>query len=272
VTEPEAAVAIVRALEPEDSVLLMRRTMREGDSWSGQWSFPGGRCEPTDKTPLDTAIRELNEECGVRITADLMESTLPNRIARRRAGRFLLVAPYVFSIARQLATVPCPRETAEALWVPTYILRDPLLHHLQIIPGMPQEMRYPGIDLNGMPLWGFTYRLITDWLDLGPTHRPVEQAGFEAAELVLAFLLSRGLTLEHGWRPGTDSAMAAAVSGTIPVDEVLEHFSKPGDFVPAVNRLQVRRDSVRISGPAFEEYVIYAHSGSGGGIGGIGPV
>src|ERR1043165_8599890 len=59
VTQPEAAVAIVRAREPEDSILLMRRTIREGDSWSGQWSFPGGRCDPSDPSPLDTALREL---------------------------------------------------------------------------------------------------------------------------------------------------------------------------------------------------------------------
>jgi len=271
VTQPEAAVAIVRAREPEESVLLMRRTVREGDSWSGQWSFPGGRCDPVDRNPLDTALRELSEECGVRLTADAVETSLPNRIARRRAGRFLLVAPFVLTVDRQLATIPCPEETAEALWVPMHILRDPSRHHLQIIPGLPEEMRYPGIDLNGLPLWGFTYRLITDWLDLGPRHRPIEQAGFEVAELVLAFLLSGGLRLEHGWRPGTDAAMAAAVSGQIPVAGVLEHFSKPGDFVPAVNRLIVRPDSIRIAGPAFEEYLIYEQSESGSGPAAVDP-
>ena len=202
-------MAIVRAREPEESVLLMRRTVREGDSWSGQWSFPGGRCESSDQSPLDTALRELAEECGVPLPRESLETALPNRVARRRVGRFLLVAPFVFAVEKQLATVPCPEETAEALWIPMRILRDPSCHHLQAIPGLPDEMRYPGIDLHGVPLWGFTYRLITDWLDLGPSHRPIEQAGFAAAELVLAFLLSRGLPLEHGWRPGEDAAMAA---------------------------------------------------------------
>lgn len=260
--QPEAAVAIVCA-RTEESVLLMRRTVREGDSWSGQWSFPGGRCETDDADPLATALRELWEECGIRLSPDLLETALPNRLARRRVGRFLLVAPFVFSVAGELATVPCPEETAEAIWIPIQTLRDPARHHLQPVPGQPDEMRFPGIDVNGLPLWGFTYRLMTDWLDMGPHCEPIEQAGFEAAGLVLDFLLSRGLTLAHGWRPGRDVAMVAAVTEAIPREEVLEYFSKPGDFVPAVNRLQVRTDSVQIFGPAFEEYVIYAQ-GEGG--------
>src|SRR6185436_13885552 len=180
--QPEAAVAVVRACS-EESVLLMRRTVREGDSWSGQWSFPGGRCEPEDPSPLAAALRELWEECGIRLTPEALESELSNRLARRRVGRFLLVAPFVFAVAEELATVPSPEETAEALWIPIRTLRDPARHHLQPVPGQPDEMRFPGIDLNGVPLWGFTYRLITDWLGLGPKCEPVEQAGFEAAGL-----------------------------------------------------------------------------------------
>lgn len=235
----------------------MRRTVRENDSWSGQWSFPGGRTDPEDASPLATALRELFEECGIRLSEAALAEPLPNRLARRRAGRFLLVAPFVFAVERQLETVLAPEEAADALWIPLATLRDPARHHLQAVPGQPADMRYPGIDLNGMPLWGFTYRLLTDWLDMGPHSRPIEQAGFEAADLVLAFLLSRGLTLESGWRPGADAAMTAEVAGEIPIDDVLDHFAEPGDFVPAVNRLQVGPDSVRLFGPAFEEYIIY---------------
>ena len=65
--EPEAAVAIVRAAVPDDSILLIRRAEREGDSWSGHWSFPGGRREPEDPDLLHTALRELEEECGIRL-------------------------------------------------------------------------------------------------------------------------------------------------------------------------------------------------------------
>jgi hypothetical protein len=44
------------------------------------------------------------------------------------------------------------------------VLRDPTRHAVQSVPGMPPDRQFPGIDLNGVPLWGFTYKLVTDWL------------------------------------------------------------------------------------------------------------
>ena len=57
-SEPEAAVAIVHAREPEESGLLMRRSVRQDDPWSGHWSCPGGRRETHDLNLLQTALRE----------------------------------------------------------------------------------------------------------------------------------------------------------------------------------------------------------------------
>jgi 8-oxo-dGTP pyrophosphatase MutT (NUDIX family) len=162
--EPEAAVAIVRALAPEESILLIRRTEREGDPWSGHWSFPGGRRDPHDPDLLHTALRELEEECGIRLGRDRMEAALEPASAGRKTGRLVLVAPFVFSVDRELPTVADPEEAVEALWIPVRVLGDPARHAVQSVPGMPREMQFPGIDLNGVPLWGFTYRLVTDWL------------------------------------------------------------------------------------------------------------
>jgi 8-oxo-dGTP pyrophosphatase MutT (NUDIX family) len=162
--EPEAAVAIVWARAPEESILLIRRSEREGDPWSGHWSFPGGRRDSRDSDLLQTALRELEEECGVRLGREQMEAALEPATAGRKMGRQVLVAPFVFSVEHELPTVADPREAVEALWIPVRMLRDPARYAVQSVPGMPIEMQFPGIDLNGVPLWGFTYRLVTDWL------------------------------------------------------------------------------------------------------------
>ncbi len=161
VAEPQAAVAIVRAHVPRESILLIRRSEREEDSWSGHWSFPGGRRDPEDPDLLHTALRELEEECGIRLGPEHSELALPPVLARRRTGPFVLVAPFVFGVEHELPTVVDPREAVEAVWIPLDVWRDPIRHSLRSVPGLPADWLFPAIDLNGVcgdspTVWGRT--------------------------------------------------------------------------------------------------------------------
>ena len=230
-------------------MLLIRRAERAGDAWSGHWSFPGGRCEAEDPDVVQTALRELDEECGIRLERRDLEGVLPVAVARRRTPPFLLVAPFVFAVDGRRPAVLDAREAVEAVWVPLGELRDPARHRLGPVAGVPREMLFPAVEVNGWPLWGFTYRLISDWLGLTP-----EQTGFEAAQTILDFLLSRGLRLRRGWADG-----AAEVEGIIPVEEVVAEVSKPGGGYPAVGMIEVRADLIRVVGLASEEVCVQAY-------------
>ncbi|MCL4402514.1 MAG: CoA pyrophosphatase [Acidobacteria bacterium] len=252
--EAEAAVAILHARGAEESVLLIRRAEREGDPWSGHWSFPGGRRDPDDSDLLHTALRELSEECGIQLGRERMQAALPHTVAGRKAGRCLLVAPYLFRVDRELPSVLDVREAVEARWVPLCLLSDPARHCLRRVPGQPVEIAYPAVDLEDeVPLWGFTYRVIAEWLGLHAGRLPIERAGFETASRLLELLLSQGLRLEHGF-----IGNVARVSGAIPVERVLAWFSAPGRDFPVVTALEVRPDSVRVAGLELEEYFIHA--------------
>lgn len=267
-TGPEAAVAIVRARKPSDSFLLIRRTEREEDSWSGHWSFPGGRRESSDSDLLHTALRELEEECGIRVPREHREAELPHVLARRRTGPFVLVAPYVFNVDVELSTIVDPEEAVEAVWVPVSAWCNPGLHTLRSVPGLPSNCLFPAIDLNGVPVWGFTYRLAMDWLGLLPKHSSLEDAGFQMACRVLDFLISHDLTLNQGWedrvaQPETAEehvVKVAMVEGAIPVELVAAHFSASGRHFPCLNLLEICPDHIRIEGLAFEEYLISTSS------------
>jgi hypothetical protein len=100
---------------------------------------------------------------------------------------------------------------------------------------------FPSIDLNGVPLWGFTYRLLTD--SLLETGR---EPGQSEAARVLEFLLSTGLR----------QTGPCTVNGPIPVVAVLRHFAAPGTSLPRINMLHVEPDAVTILGPTFEEWTI----------------
>jgi 8-oxo-dGTP pyrophosphatase MutT (NUDIX family) len=59
-----AAVLIAVVDHPEPTVLLTQRAAHLHDH-AGQISFPGGKIDPTDASPLDAALREAWEEIGL---------------------------------------------------------------------------------------------------------------------------------------------------------------------------------------------------------------
>ena len=71
VTKPDtvrAAVAIIlRETSSVTEMLMIRRSKREGDPWSGHMGFPGGRQEPQDHSNFSCALRETYEEIGLEL-------------------------------------------------------------------------------------------------------------------------------------------------------------------------------------------------------------
>jgi len=59
-----AAVLIPVVDHPQPTVLLTQRSAHLNDH-AGQISFPGGKIDPTDASPLDAALREAFEEVGL---------------------------------------------------------------------------------------------------------------------------------------------------------------------------------------------------------------
>jgi 8-oxo-dGTP pyrophosphatase MutT (NUDIX family) len=59
-----AAVLIPVVGHAEPTVLLTQRSAHLNDH-AGQISFPGGKIDPTDASPLDAALREADEEIGL---------------------------------------------------------------------------------------------------------------------------------------------------------------------------------------------------------------
>ena len=51
-------------------LLFIKRTAQEGDPWSGQIAFPGGRREAADADDVACAIRETWEEVGIDLTQE----------------------------------------------------------------------------------------------------------------------------------------------------------------------------------------------------------
>ena len=88
------------------AVLLTRRTSKLKDH-PGQWALPGGRVD-AGESPLEAAMREAQEEVGLRLTTDDLLGQLDDYPTR--SG--YVISPFVFWLSSDLELVANPSEVA----------------------------------------------------------------------------------------------------------------------------------------------------------------
>ena len=149
------------------------RTERDGDPWSGQVAFPGGRAEPGDADAPAVAERETFEEIGLRLARGQYVGALPVQPLYRIGPRGSL-SPFVYHLgpgftrdggAGWRATLS--HEVSKAFWVPLRHLFDPGAATTieWVRPGRP-ETTHAGIEFEGHVIWGLTLRVLGTFAEL----------------------------------------------------------------------------------------------------------
>jgi len=161
----QAAVAIVLApsgqLRDALSVLLVRRSEREGDPWSGHMALPGGNAERSDVDLLHTARRETLEEVGIDLSDAELLGPLDD-VSPMRSSE-LAVRPFVFAIASERA-VTLSEELAEALWVSLDSLASGALKSTTEVTVRGATLRVPAHVIEQRVVWGMTFHLLERFL------------------------------------------------------------------------------------------------------------
>ena len=139
-------------------IVLTERLAYDGHH-SGEVSLPGGKAEPTDAGPADTALREAAEEvglnaaeAGVTILGVLDEVFIPVSDFR--------ITPVVACAVRKPILTPNPAEVARILEPPvTAFLPDAPVEIVErVIRDWP--LRYGGYRIDGLHVWGATARIL----------------------------------------------------------------------------------------------------------------
>ncbi len=155
----EAAV-LAPVYRDEDGVLRVVLLLRtDVGVHGGQLGFPGGRPEPGDADLLATALREAQEEVGLRPEqADILAALTP--LETRATG--WRVYPFLARIPRDVDWRLQSDEVVRLL--------TPSVDHLAdtgrraLLPftstAFPEPIEVEGIDVDGHVLWGMTLRLL----------------------------------------------------------------------------------------------------------------
>lgn len=153
-----AAVLVPLVERPEGlSVLLTRRT-EHLSSHAGQISFPGGRAEELDSSPIETALREAEEEIGLHRRHVEIIGVLPEHVTIS-AYR---VTPVVALVQPPFTLRADPGEVAEMFEVPLGFLMSGANHERRSV-ALPEgggTRRFYAMPYKDYFIWGATAAML----------------------------------------------------------------------------------------------------------------
>jgi len=120
------ADCVVITKEAEPKVLLIQRG---ADPYKGCWAFPGGFMN-MDETTEQCAIRELEEETGLKVTT-IQQIGAYSKVDRDPRGRTITVA--YLAIIEKPAQVTGQDDAAKAEWFPLSALPELAFDHVDIM-------------------------------------------------------------------------------------------------------------------------------------------
>jgi 8-oxo-dGTP pyrophosphatase MutT (NUDIX family) len=161
---PEQPMAAVAAILTHDlQLLFMKRADYPGDPWSGHISFPGGRVETSDTSPLHAAMRETREELDLDLSGAEFIGRLDD-LPTIGGLPPMVIRPFVFLIQ----DIPVLRPNGEV--ASTHLLGlETLLNDQGRRPFQfahrDNEHTLPCVEFDSQRLWGLTLLFVDDLLN-----------------------------------------------------------------------------------------------------------
>ncbi len=166
-----SAVLVLVAGDDDHADILLTERAAHLRAHAAQVSFPGGRVDPGDDGPVGAALREAQEEVGVRPESVQVVGTLPGLYMHGSADA---VTP-VLGWWREPHPVDVvdPGEVARVVRADVNTLCDPAR---RFTVGVPGGFQGPGFDVDGLFVWGFTAKLLDVVLQHTGLARPWDPA------------------------------------------------------------------------------------------------
>lgn len=161
-SEPRLSAVSILLYDKNDELhfVLTKRHEYKG-AHSGQISFPGGKTEKSDKTHLETALRETHEEVGVHPdNLSLIGELTPTYIPP--SG--FLVYPFVVQATNTPKFIAEEKEVKELIEVKVMdLVRPDSLKSTMMELKKGMKVKVPYFELNGEVVWGATAMILNEF-------------------------------------------------------------------------------------------------------------
>lgn len=168
-----AAVLVPVLDRPEGLRLLLTQRAAHLKHHAGQISFPGGRVETGDASPLATALREAEEEIGLRPNQVEVLGPLPSHITTVSG---FYIQPYLGIVHHYVQGAYDQNEVHSVFDVPLNWVLDPNHHTPHKVIWQGREREFYEILFEERRIWGATAGMIVTLSHLlGLTSQPAPQ-------------------------------------------------------------------------------------------------
>ncbi|HQG32096.1 MAG TPA: CoA pyrophosphatase [Deltaproteobacteria bacterium] len=157
----ESAVLVPLSWDGDDPFLLVTKRSMSVEHHKGEISFPGGRAEESDESLVFTALREAEEEIGLKPKDVEVLGLLDDHIS--------IVGYHITPV---VGVVPCPYEFTINSESETLLFVS-LASALQDTVWMAEETSFMGkgihiyyLQIDGGVIWGATARILKHFVDL----------------------------------------------------------------------------------------------------------
>lgn len=161
VSYPEAAILVPVTHSPEPEIILTQRA-RGMSTHSGQVAFPGGMREPSDPTLLHTALRESEEEIGLKREQVEVISPLSQVVSLHG----ILVSPFAAVIPEDCIFVPEEKELDAIFRVPVSFFLEDRRQRTDAITVDGMQLHIPCFQWQSYQIWGLSAAVLVDFLNV----------------------------------------------------------------------------------------------------------